>query len=143
MTIKPEITFSAQAAHDWLTSPDAENNSDLTVAESLCVSDEDNFGFCAGNFAVWLDSLVARANSAGHFGADVLYWPTYDESEGYNGGIVTVDFSPLVRLASVHLDLDDLTTNRAATGVDAAVAVLAAVANEADSILRAAKGVLT
>jgi hypothetical protein len=136
-------------AREWLTEPSPDEEG-LTVAESLGVHD-DTFGY-ADQFEGPLEDLVAAATDVGLFGPGwrVLLWRNWESDGTTGGGIVTVDPpdpfggpEPVrLRLATGYVELRRLTTDQNATGPDAAIAVLTAVAQEAREVADDAARVL-
>lgn len=131
------ITFDPAAARSWLDSPSPEAP-DFTVAEELGI--DDGFGYDGLDFHSVIDGLVAAASAAGVLGpADtrISLWQIADGDGVVDGMLLTLDIEHRhrnLRLASLHRDFRDLTTDRSATGAEAALCVLRAVQYEATQL---------
>ena len=132
--------LTPERARAWLESPD-QGRPSLTVAKGLGI--DDWFSYCECSFidpfAVRLPALIAAASRDSLFGKDrsVVLSLTRGNDDEVDGALIIVDLGPGTRvlLSSPHQNFDDLTTDREACGIDAAIAVLEAVAFEAQALL--------
>ena len=132
--------LTPERARAWLESPD-QGRPGLTVARGLAI--DDWFSYCELSFidpfAARLPALIAAASRDSLFGKDrsVVLLLTHGNDGEVDGALIVVGTTPdtRIRLSSLHRNFDDLTTDREACGIDAAVAVLEAVAFEAQTLL--------
>jgi hypothetical protein len=131
------VDFSATHAERWLRNLAHTTSEEYACSNAHRLGVTAEFTFTHDDISEVLPALVAAASTAGVYsGWHVQLWP--GESIGQSdGGLVTVD-SPTVeglRFTGEYLEYRNYTTDPAAVGIPAAVGMLEAIGEKAQSIL--------
>lgn len=144
----PALELDASAVREWLDDPAVRAE---VIGADADLPDYPDFQDDAQAFIGRVDDIVTHASDDGLLGQGdrlrVYFTPTCDTSGVMDGGIVSVDWRPqpggdTVRFASAPQDHADLIDDPTATGIDAAVSILAAVARTAAWVLADAGRIL-
>jgi len=121
-----DTAFDEAAARAWLEGPDPDEDG-YTIAESLGIGED--FNYESDGWPYKVDALVAMASGKGGglLPPKTVLWLVSDSEGAIDGALITRDTGPGVRLCSLHQEWIELTTDHQATGIAAAVAILAAV----------------
>jgi hypothetical protein len=143
----PAVTFDPDALHSWLAQPvpmpywATEDDDPYTRADSLDIDD----AFSRGSGNDLLNGLIGLlqalrddgeqtawrlADAVGH----IEFFRT-DDGETCDGALIYVDLANGLRLATLHQDFKDFASTEEA-GVDAAVAGLTNIAQQANEVMR-------